>query len=133
MKFDFLPFKVKFMKTKLCYAGGFPDLAKLGDVFEGVVDFEDRGGINSKYITLYNNNPKFCRGTSPATEGNNIYKTPYVYSFLYLSFNNNSYAKETIEKANTKEKVFNYLKLTLEHYGYKIIKEIEQNFEEIEL
>ena len=133
MKFDFLPFKIKFIKTKLCYAGGFPDFAKLGDVFEGIIDIEDKGGINSKYISLYNNNPKFCGGTSPATKENNICKTPYVYSFLYVSFDGSNYAKKTIERADTKEKVFNYLKLTLEHYGYKIIKEIKQNFEDIEL
>lgn len=121
MKYDFFPIKIKFVKRENTnYDFNHYDTAKIGDTFNGIIDFEEKGGINSKYISLYSDCSKFCTGTSPATEGNNKHKTPYVYSFIYISFDESRYAKETIERANTEEKILDLAKAMLKKYGYYI-------------
>ena len=134
MSFDFLPFKIKFIKTKnnnKSFFEHYSDL-KIGDKFDGIIDFEETGGRSSKFISLYSDCPRFC-SMLPSEIGNNIHHTKYVYSFHTLFFDRDEYSKKTIELVNTKEKLFNCVKKMFNKYGYDILELSKSNFEEIEL
>ena len=133
MSFNFLPFKIKFIKIKNNNSfSKHYDNPKLGDKFDGVIDFEETGGRNSKFISLYSDCPRFC-SMLPSEIGNNIHHTKYVYSFYTLFFDMDEYSKRTVELVNTKEKVFNCAKRMLNKYGYDILELSKSNFEDIEL
>lgn len=122
MKYDFLPFKIKFVKRR--------DLYKKNK-FCAIVDFEDTEDDNIKHISLYSNCPDF-NGYRPKSFKNK-HKTPFVYSFYTIYFNgNNNFQKNTIKKTDTKRKILKITKTMLSTYGFSILEESIQ-FEEIEI
>ena len=138
MKYDFLPFKIKFTKKEdvsqysTTWGGLRGRNIKINETFSAVVDFEETDRINTKYISLFSDCPYFAGGFSRQRH-NNKHKSNFVYSFFTVFFNSEDrYGKATVEKISSKKKVFSLTEEMLNNYGFVIVKE-NKDFEEIEL